>query len=69
MLVRLEGREGVGEEGNFGREDIPRMRSSGRSGESATRRPPKPQPMSATVISFVKRFIPSASSSWLAGAT
>ena len=30
----------------------PRRREEGRSGERATRRPPKPQPMSAMVIGF-----------------
>ena len=32
----------------------PRISSCGRSGERAMRRPPKPQPMSATVMVFVK---------------
>ena len=35
----------------------PRISSCGRSGERATRRPPKPQPMSATVTGFVKGLI------------
>lgn len=32
----------------------PRISSCGRSGERAMRRPPKPQPMSATVMGFVR---------------
>ena len=31
---------------------VPSIRSLGRSGESATRRPPNPQPMSAIVMGF-----------------
>lgn len=44
----------------------PRISSCGRSGERAMRRPPKPQPMSATVMGFVKRLtLPVAAASVL----
>jgi len=35
---------------------VPKINSLGKRGESATSSPPKPQPMSATVICFVNCF-------------
>ena len=59
MVVMLEGEEYI-----KGYVYLPSKSSSGNSGESATNNPPKPQPISATVTSFVNRLNLPASSSF-----